>query len=77
MAQPLVKVSSRTFVALRLKSTRRTAGHAEAKKKKERYEQVEHQVPKGVESRWQETATTEPVETGGARSSWEREDRSR
>eukprot|EP00965_Chrysotila_dentata_P139338 4606926-Pleurochrysis_carterae.AAC.1 len=45
VAQPLVKVSSRTFVALRPYSTQRTAGHAEAEKKKERYKQVEHQVP--------------------------------
>eukprot|EP00965_Chrysotila_dentata_P122822 4059357-Pleurochrysis_carterae.AAC.1 len=46
MAQPLIKVSSRTFTTLRPSSTQRTAGYAEAEKKKERYEQVEHQVPK-------------------------------
>eukprot|EP00965_Chrysotila_dentata_P129229 4272037-Pleurochrysis_carterae.AAC.1 len=31
--QPLVKVSSRTFVTIRPRSTQRTAGHAEAEKK--------------------------------------------
>eukprot|EP00965_Chrysotila_dentata_P208574 6184774-Pleurochrysis_carterae.AAC.1 len=46
MAQPLIKVSSRTFVALRPKSTQRTAGYAEAEKKKKRYEQIAHRVPK-------------------------------
>eukprot|EP00965_Chrysotila_dentata_P183406 6056717-Pleurochrysis_carterae.AAC.1 len=57
----MIKVSSRTFIALRPNSTQRTAGYAEAEKK-ERYEQVERQVPKGVAARWQETATTEPQE---------------
>eukprot|EP00965_Chrysotila_dentata_P211260 6186371-Pleurochrysis_carterae.AAC.2 len=57
VVQPSVKLSSRTFVALRPNNTQRSAGHAKAEKKKERYEQVEHQVPKGVATRWQETAT--------------------
>eukprot|EP00965_Chrysotila_dentata_P134401 4444516-Pleurochrysis_carterae.AAC.1 len=36
MAQSLIKVSSRAFVALRLKSTQRTAGYAEAEKKRKK-----------------------------------------
>eukprot|EP00965_Chrysotila_dentata_P171066 5645170-Pleurochrysis_carterae.AAC.1 len=49
MAQSLIKVSSRAFVALRSRSTQRAAGHAEAKKKrKKRCEQMEHQIPSNV-----------------------------
>eukprot|EP00965_Chrysotila_dentata_P260672 6213995-Pleurochrysis_carterae.AAC.2 len=58
-------------------SPQRTAGYAEVEKKKERYEQVERQVPTGVAARWQETATTETFGTFGAMSSWEKEDRPR
>eukprot|EP00965_Chrysotila_dentata_P085960 2836556-Pleurochrysis_carterae.AAC.1 len=50
MAQSLIKVSSRAFVALRPRSTQRAAGHAKAeRKRKKRYEQMEYQVlPNGV-----------------------------
>eukprot|EP00965_Chrysotila_dentata_P137985 4564223-Pleurochrysis_carterae.AAC.1 len=53
MAQSLIKVSSRAFVALRPRSTQRAAGHAEAeRKRKKRYERMEHQVPSnGVAAR--------------------------
>eukprot|EP00965_Chrysotila_dentata_P111426 3684080-Pleurochrysis_carterae.AAC.1 len=45
MAQSLTKVRSRAFVALRTRSTQRAAGHGEAeRKRKRRYERMEHQV---------------------------------
>eukprot|EP00965_Chrysotila_dentata_P007332 237501-Pleurochrysis_carterae.AAC.1 len=47
LAQLLIEVSSRTFVALRSNSTQRTRRHAEAERKKERYEQAERPVLDG------------------------------
>eukprot|EP00965_Chrysotila_dentata_P005479 179867-Pleurochrysis_carterae.AAC.1 len=67
VAQLSIKVNSQTSVALRSNSNQRTAGYAEAKKKREKYEQVERQVLKGVAARWQETATTETPGTCGAK----------
>eukprot|EP00965_Chrysotila_dentata_P144619 4776668-Pleurochrysis_carterae.AAC.1 len=61
MAQSLIKVSSRTFVTLRPKSTQRTAGYAEAKKKR-RDPADKAPGSEGIAARWLETAAAKPLE---------------